>query len=266
MLHTEVLTLPYAENGVMFNIEITVENGKVKIDPLLRLLHIKRANLEGVDSQRRISTDALQAWLTAQRPSRSKRPELLRHFQQHLVALVLDKSLALLVKQHEPQPESKNIEVFESLEGTDVFRRDASHGRHRIPAEVIDHSVHTGTLDLFVRAEDTVWGSSQEYEHTLVVIDDASYRNRILQDIRRAHTDVLTGQELTSAGLALPKSFERTTIPAREVVVDNRIITVPAHPRILPWERAIMQGKKNAEDVELPGSPYHKQLPPWFGL
>jgi hypothetical protein len=287
----ETVNFPYLVNGVALSLAVPMVDGRVCLKPvvealglrwdrtresIIKLFPIETVKLNG-RAAHAASIEDMEKWLATVTAKKPEDQSTVRHFQDHLGATLRHGSVGLVAEMAKrkaaddavnAEKAAKLVEVCVPMESPDFMRKDLSLGFKRMAADVIDHTVTvSGVLDLFVR-DRAFWDEGPGLVRHVQVSPEA-YREKLLGDMRRAHVELLTGPEAVANHLKLP-ALERKVIPATKVVDARKgaplVVTIPAHPSIFPWERAILQGTKNAKDIELPGSPYHKQRPSWIDL
>jgi len=224
----ETVTFIYVVAGKSHNLSLRVTDGLVEVRPVAEALGLSWA------TQRRsvrptADVPTLEAWLAR---TKVKDAALLKHFQDHIGAAIKARSTDAPI-----QPAAASVILIgQQLGSTDHFRKDASLGAGRIEPEMIDTVARSGALVLFVRPPPSVWDGSQS-DIQRVTLDLGGYRSHTLQDLRKAHQEVLVGPQMVQRYPSNPL-VQRKILPARMSVEDGALVTVPAHPQRFPWERA----------------------------
>lgn len=193
-----------------------------------------------------LDINEVQSWLKQVVAGRSKHPERVRHFQDHLVPTLVAKSMNLharKAKEAKAAQEKKDavIDVNHPLDGVDHFRRDAS--RNAVPAMAPDQiasTVKTGLLDLYVKEEPALFDEGEgQFHRVQIVLTPETYRPNLLQDLARANLEVLTGPKMLKQYPNHPL-LRRRVLPAQTVVDTSSgkpvQITLPPREEKFPWE------------------------------
>lgn len=286
----ETVPFPYVVNGVAQSLAVAMVSGRVVVKPVAEAMGLRWDRVKddisrgypvvlekvGRHTAATLTVDDLEKWLTALAAAKTSDPDRVKHFQNHLGPTLRRGSVGLLAEiarqrvekdKRDAEKAAQIVEVCEPLASPDFMRKDLSLGFKRMAPDAIAYTVNMGVLDLFIR-EESFWGDgADEVRHVQVASDN--YREKLLGDMRVGSVELLTGPQAVANHLKLP-ALERKMIPAAKVIDARgdkpRLVTVPAHLSLFPWERAILQGTKNARDIELPGSPYHRQRPSWIDL
>lgn len=241
------LVLPYINPVTRTSapIPVTVEDGRLHVNPLLKMLKLAKTTLAKYDTGSMpacptLSMVDLEAWLRTL-PNTS----LARHLQGHLLPFIRLHSISLKVveEQHAMalQAESEAvIMVNRPLDALDRFRADASVGGLKMAPEQINLTVRAGVLDLFFKEQDVFGDGGSIVRHLEVPITKNTYRKQLLHDLRRGRPEVMNGPQFQSKYPNHPLLARRTLPPLPVVKVDNGQTRVELLPeRLAPhrWER-----------------------------
>ena len=200
----------------------------------------------------KLATSALEfshlaAWLKGIKAGRAKSPELVRHFQDHLVPTIAAKSINLKAEAAKSQRELEQkkaavITVDRPLDGVDRFRRDASRSpAHRLAPTEISAIARIGVLDLFIKQEAGLFEDqpSNRFSKQVMIVTPDGYRDGLLQDLIRANPNTYTGPEMLKLYPDHPL-IQRRILPPTKIVSSQggvpQPVIVPSRPERFSWE------------------------------
>lgn len=281
----ETLKFPYLKGTQMAHYEFSVFTDHVSALPLIKVMGLNARRLKatkteppmvkatlGATAVDAIKVDDLQDWLTKV----GTVTDIARHFAGHFVGFLRGNSIELhalaALEKVKAKERSANYSILcEPFTSADFFRKDASQlGTKRLPPPVIDATAKAGSVDLFIRPTPSMWepNGKQGIQHVSLDVNEA-YHPNLLKDLHHANQEVMNGLEMVERYPTDPR-VKRRMVPERQAVQHDgfgaHLVTIPAHPTLFPWERAIMESTADAQHIELPGSPYHRQRPLWIGL